>query len=733
MVSSLTSRPVSSVRNQQDSSRLPSTTNTTTHLNPKSVTTEPSPRIGSVLSTSSDCSAVLSLSDDRHSSPFAASARSSEYSFDRSSLSTAATFPPPPREPEQLPSIAALDSLGTKQRRLVEPSSVYPDRHTFVHPTTAASAMNPSDKSDHIARRGSPPPQALRRPTSPAGRISNHSAEWDMHSDRGSPRMPSRRLGLPPPPAPSAAPPSAYAREYINSPRTSYRESAYREPHPATHRELSPPSTTGLKRKLSNTSDMGARRPFPERVDRNGNAWGPSDYPPLPATSRAAAAGAYAEPGYYRGRERGDTPERAYSGSYSRDPAYSARHADSRMEDPHYSPRHAHPASPSTSRTAYHRGGYDAVTPSGHPYPVAARRSDRYSPGPSPRSPSYVSRQVVPPHRTPSPHDGYGRSAPQHLSYSRRPSPPPFASDPRPQLPPLSSRTPASRYPASAAAAAPPPPPPPPPRGGRYTPPLEASLASDRLSPEIDPHAYSEPFYPDRRLYFARERIQDHEMDEYYNGPIGANGSSGASKGRYADYPYDPYGSPHAGSYPSSGAHKGANGPMLVPSPVSAPLAPHPGAAGGRHLDSRVPYTSPYAPGDYMSHDPRDMHPSMVRPGGPMGRPVMAMPATHVPPGPSAGIAPPPRRRGKLPKPVTDLLKSWLLEHASHPYPTEDEKRSLCSMTGLTLSQVSNWFINARRRILLPTGANGSPGGSTAAQVKAAFSGDSPSPPHHEA
>jgi hypothetical protein len=136
-----------------------------------------------------------------------------------------------------------------------------------------------------------------------------------------------------------------------------------------------------------------------------------------------------------------------------------------------------------------------------------------------------------------------------------------------------------------------------------------------------------------------------------------------------------------------------------------------------------------------MGHDPRDMHAhaGMGRPGGAMGRPMMAMPATHVPPGPSAGIAPPPRRRGKLPKPVTDLLKSWLLEHASHPYPTEDEKRSLCSMTGLTLSQVSNWFINARRRILLPTGANGSPGGTTAAQVKAAFSADSPSPPPHEA
>ncbi|UZJ54423.1 hypothetical protein CBS101457_003743 [Exobasidium rhododendri] len=64
-----------------------------------------------------------------------------------------------------------------------------------------------------------------------------------------------------------------------------------------------------------------------------------------------------------------------------------------------------------------------------------------------------------------------------------------------------------------------------------------------------------------------------------------------------------------------------------------------------------------------------------------------------------------PRRRGKLPKMVTDLLKSWLLDHASHPYPTEDEKRRLCDLTGLSISQVSNWFINARRRILVPQGS----------------------------
>ncbi|CBQ67898.1 conserved hypothetical protein [Sporisorium reilianum SRZ2] len=713
MVISLSSRPISSVREQQHASpRLPSIHNTP-HLRSASGTANPSPRIGSALSTPSDRSAP----DDRHSSPPTASARSSEYSFDRHSVSsfgrrstsTAATLPLSSHDVDHLPPLA---SLGFPRPVQHSPRSVR------TQPQSAS--MNASDKVNLAARRASPPP-LLRRPASPAGKISNHSAGWDMHSDRGSPRMAGRRPGGPPMPAAStgAAGPvhSAYPRaEYASSPRSMYREAAYRDP-----RELSPPTAPGgLKRKLSISSDMGARRALPERVDRNGNAWAASaataaaaDYPP-----RAAAA--YADADYYRARARGETPERSYPGSYSREAAYPSRYADPRMDDPRYSPRHAYPASPSSSRTAYRGGAHDAAAPPGHAYPPVSRFSDRYSP--SPRSPSYASRQAIPPPQAPPPsHDPYSRSAP-HSSYLRRPSPPPYASDPRPVLPPLSSRTPASRYPAAApapAAAS---------RGSRYTPPLEAVAHADRLSPSPEPHAYSEPFYPDRRLYFARERIQDPEMDEYYHGPNGS-GVAAAGKGRYADPYYDPYGSPHAGGYPHpSGAHVGGKpsnggaGPMPIPSPGMGPM-------GARHPhDARLPYAGAYGAGDYMAHDPRDMHahpgvPHMGRPGG-----VMPIPAAHVPPGPSAGIAPPPRRRGKLPKPVTDLLKTWLLEHASHPYPTEDEKRSLCSMTGLTLSQVSNWFINARRRILLPTGANGSPGGSTAAQVKAAFRDDSASP-----
>ncbi|KAG2232107.1 hypothetical protein INT48_006784 [Thamnidium elegans] len=60
------------------------------------------------------------------------------------------------------------------------------------------------------------------------------------------------------------------------------------------------------------------------------------------------------------------------------------------------------------------------------------------------------------------------------------------------------------------------------------------------------------------------------------------------------------------------------------------------------------------------------------------------------------------RRRGNLPKAVTAILRDWLSRHKKHPYPTEEEKASLATETNLNLNQISNWFINARRRILQP-------------------------------
>ncbi|KAL6237463.1 hypothetical protein BDW75DRAFT_238252 [Aspergillus navahoensis] len=54
-------------------------------------------------------------------------------------------------------------------------------------------------------------------------------------------------------------------------------------------------------------------------------------------------------------------------------------------------------------------------------------------------------------------------------------------------------------------------------------------------------------------------------------------------------------------------------------------------------------------------------------------------------------------RQGTLPKPVTDILRTWFHEHLDHPYPSEEDKQMFTERTGLTISQISNWFINARR------------------------------------
>lgn len=46
------------------------------------------------------------------------------------------------------------------------------------------------------------------------------------------------------------------------------------------------------------------------------------------------------------------------------------------------------------------------------------------------------------------------------------------------------------------------------------------------------------------------------------------------------------------------------------------------------------------------------------------------------------------------------VLLRWLFEHRHHPYPTEGDKLQLQRQLDLPYYQISNWFINARRRIL---------------------------------
>ncbi|KAK2810042.1 hypothetical protein FQN50_003236 [Emmonsiellopsis sp. PD_5] len=56
------------------------------------------------------------------------------------------------------------------------------------------------------------------------------------------------------------------------------------------------------------------------------------------------------------------------------------------------------------------------------------------------------------------------------------------------------------------------------------------------------------------------------------------------------------------------------------------------------------------------------------------------------------------------------ILKSWLSNHITHPYPTDEEKNELKQKTGLKRSQICNWLANARRRgKVRPTPRDSSP------------------------
>lgn len=85
------------------------------------------------------------------------------------------------------------------------------------------------------------------------------------------------------------------------------------------------------------------------------------------------------------------------------------------------------------------------------------------------------------------------------------------------------------------------------------------------------------------------------------------------------------------------------------------------------------------------------------------------------------------QKRGILPKQATSVMRAWLFQHLVHPYPTEDEKRAIAAQTNLTLLQVNNWFINARRRILQPMLEHANDGNQNSARKKSGSAQSTPS------
>jgi len=63
-----------------------------------------------------------------------------------------------------------------------------------------------------------------------------------------------------------------------------------------------------------------------------------------------------------------------------------------------------------------------------------------------------------------------------------------------------------------------------------------------------------------------------------------------------------------------------------------------------------------------------------------------------------------PRKSSSLPAETVEYLKAWMMspEHIAHPYPTEPEKAQIMADTGIELKQLTNWFVNNRKRYWKP-------------------------------
>lgn len=62
------------------------------------------------------------------------------------------------------------------------------------------------------------------------------------------------------------------------------------------------------------------------------------------------------------------------------------------------------------------------------------------------------------------------------------------------------------------------------------------------------------------------------------------------------------------------------------------------------------------------------------------------------------------RKSASLPSETVDYLKNWMMspDHIAHPYPTEQEKTEIMKDTGIELKQLTNWFVNNRKRYWKP-------------------------------
>lgn len=56
------------------------------------------------------------------------------------------------------------------------------------------------------------------------------------------------------------------------------------------------------------------------------------------------------------------------------------------------------------------------------------------------------------------------------------------------------------------------------------------------------------------------------------------------------------------------------------------------------------------------------------------------------------------KKKTGVPKQASEVLKVWFFEHIEKPYPSAADKKELCQRTGMSHTQIRNWFTNMRKR-----------------------------------
>ncbi|KAM3870037.1 Iroquois homeobox protein 5a-like [Diretmus argenteus] len=141
----------------------------------------------------------------------------------------------------------------------------------------------------------------------------------------------------------------------------------------------------------------------------------------------------------------------------------------------------------------------------------------------------------------------------------------------------------------------------------------------------------------------------------------------------------------------SSGVILGPRTEELGRSSSGSAFAPYPGSATSPGFNSHLPYGGEPRAAATLS--------SFVSPGYDPSSGIAGSLDYH----PFGALGPypygDPTYRKNATRDATATLKAWLSEHRKNPYPTKGEKIMLAIITKMTLTQVSTWFANARRRL----------------------------------